>query len=309
VAGTIEKPDEETRTTGAAAPGAAPGEEPEPFEPEEFEPSDLEAEAAALAVAATAAPAAAAGTTAAAAPPIAHTPELIEQATRLMIPADEVAAMSSDELRRVIKHADRIGQTVYDSMAKKPTETTTAVKPVDELAALDDPAKYDQEFVQPIKTMLSKQAEENRVLRERLEKLEKTQTVSSQQTLHSRLMAVAAEVAPEVAKAFDLSTPTGQAKYNELLDQMGASQRHNKALTEKQLFQRAVKAMELVAEKPKESPEEIEKKRKWDAAALGKPTARKPTDTALDRVGKLLNEFKANARQTAASKTNGQSGN
>ncbi len=238
---------------------------------------------------------------------VSHPPELIERATALQIPADEVAAMTPEQLRQVIKHADRVGRTVYDSLTQKPAEAPVVekpapAKPVDDLAVLDDPEKYDQAFVAPIKAVLSKQAEENRVLRERLEKLEKVQASSHQQTLHQRLVAKAAEVSPEVAKAFDLGTPTGQAKYAELLDQMGASHRHNKTLTEEQLLRRAIKAMDLIPEAPKEAPEVEAGKRRWDANALAKPTVRKAVMTAEDRVGEIL------AAKKASKPVNGTSG-
>lgn len=240
-------------------------------------------------------------------PPVAHPPELLDRASALLIPAEEAAAMSADELRRAIKIADRVGQTVYDSLSKKPVETplatTTLDKPIDELAVLDDPERYDQEYVKPIKAVLAKHVEENRDLRARLEKLEKNTQAASQHTLHSRLMTHATDA--EVAKALDLSTPTGQARYKELLDEMGVKQRHNPNLTEKQLFERAVKAMELVPEKPKEAPEAAAKKRKWDDGALAQPAARKSADTALDVVGRILREAKAAERKP---RTNGHSG-
>jgi NTP pyrophosphatase (non-canonical NTP hydrolase) len=210
-----------------------------------------------------------------------HDPSMLERAAALMIPADEIAEMSPAELSRVIKHADRIGQTVYNSFQKPAPEAETP--PPDEFAFLDDPEKYEQGFVQPIKAVLVKQADENKSLRQRLEKLEQTHAQTRQQTLHAKLMAHAAEVAPEVAKALE-----SKGKFDELLAQMGVAQKFNANLTEKQLFVRAVKAMELVPEKPKENPAVAESKRKWDGAALGKPAPRNLAKTAEERVGEIL---------------------
>jgi hypothetical protein len=226
--------------------------------------------------------------------PVAHPPELLERAAVLQIPADEVASMTPDQLRQVIKHADRIGKTVYDSLTQKPVEPAPAPAPakavvVDEFAVFDDPEKYDPEFIKPVKAVLVKQAEENRILRERLEKLESKTGQTEAQALHSRLMVAAAELSPEVAKVFDLSTTTGKAKYAELLDQMGASHRHNKTLSEKQLLARAVKAMELLPETPKPAAPKPEiSEERWGGAALGKPTVRKSTESDVDKVGKIL---------------------
>lgn len=250
---------------------------------------------------------------------VAHPPELIERATILMIPANEVAEMSTAELRRVIKHADRVGQAVNDYHAgqavssgrvaddKKPTADA---QPPDELAILDDPEKYDQEFVKPIKAKLAKVdklADENKALRDRLEKLEKTQANSHQQTLHTRLTA---DLEPEVAKVFDLATPAGQKKYGELLRKMGVDQADNNNLSEKQLRARAIKAMEIVPEKPKEAPATTEAKKRWDNAALAKPSVRNGKESLEDIVGRIMKEDAAKSQQrTAPKQTNGQAAN
>jgi hypothetical protein len=246
----------------------------------------------------------------AAAPVIEHSPELLDQATRLMIPADEVAAMSSDELRRLIKHADRVGQTVYNEMAaKKPAETKPADKPAlaDELAVLDDPEKYNQELVQPLKAVLVKQAKENAALLKRLEQLEGKTGQTEAQMLHSRLMVAAAEISPDLLKTFDLGTKTGQARYQELLDEMGVKQRHNRTLTEKQLLAKAVKAMELVTEKPSAAAAEVaEKKKQWSEGALSQGTSRKAAKSAYDVVGEIIAKANREARgKPAAKPTNG----
>lgn len=258
------------------------------------EPLDEEPEAS---------PAAPAEEVVAASPPvISHPPELLERAAALMIPADEVAGLSTVELQRVIKHADRIGQMVYESMAKpekaldeKPAE------PVDDLAVFDDPAKYDPEFINPIKAILADVKKELKAKDERIAQLEKRSQSATQNVLHQRLTA---DLAPEVAKVFDVTTTAGQKKYAELLKKMGADQQDNPNLPEKRLRERAIKAMEIVPEKPQEAPTDTAAVKRWDNAALAKPTARKTKESAADVVGRILREAKVEEARRAK-QTNG----
>ncbi len=226
---------------------------------------------------------------------IAHPPELIERAAVLLIPADEVAAMSSDELRRVIKHADRVGQMVFDSTKKPDAAPVAPPAPelaADDLAILDDPALVGPEVGKPIKAAILALRQELKARDERIAKLENKTGQSEAQVLHSRLMGVAAEVAPEVAKVFDISTQAGATKYRELLTIMGGIHAATKGLTEKQILQRAVKAMDIVPDKPKEEPKTAIPKKAWDDAALAAPLTRKAKDSAVDRVGKILDRYR-----------------
>lgn len=235
-------------------------------------------------------------------PAITHPPELIERATTLMIPADEVAEMSTAELRRVIKHADRIGQAVsdYHAQAKPKVETETA-KPVDELAIFDDPEKYDPNFIAPIKAVLAKILEENRTLRETQEQIKQQAQTATQHTLHSRLMTQAAELDPDLGKKFNLATKDGQGKYQELLAKMGIDHKFNQTLTEKQLLQRAVKAMDLIADKPKEAPAVTAEKKRWSDNALAQGNSRKSGESLESIIRKIKQED-----QRKTKRTNGQ---
>ena len=189
---------------------------------------------------------------------------------------------------------------------KKPTEEL-----VDELAVLDDPDLYNQDVVKPIKSFVTK-------LAARLEKVEKENEIlrsktgnSEAQALHSRLISIATEVAPEVAKKFDVSTQTGKVEYAKLLKIMHGVYEADKSLTEPQIFQSAIRAMNLMPDKPKENPETARRKREWDEAATSTPApARKKGETAVEAVGKILEARRqADRNRRAADKqtrTNGQ---
>ncbi len=217
-----------------------------------------------------------------------HEPELVEKAMSALFTADEISRMSPEVLRISIAGANRVGQAIYDAN-RKPESKEKTEEVADELAVLDDPALYDQNVVQPIKSAFRKQAE-------RLEKLEKENEVlrnktgqSEAQSLHSRLMGIATESTPEIVKNFDTSTQAGKQKYAELLTIMGGVWNANKGMPEKQIYQRAVKAMDLVPEKPKDSPAIAQKKKDWDDAAQAEPArTRHRSESAVEAVGKIL---------------------
>lgn len=236
-----------------------------------------------------------------------HSPELVEKAAHALFTSEEISVMSPEALRLAILGANRVGQAIFEANRKPEAKPTEEV--VDEWAVFDDPEKYDPAFIQPIKSHMAK-------LTARLEKVEKeNETLRSKtgqaeaQTVHSRLMGVAADVAPELVKAFDTSTPAGKAKYTELLTIMQGVWTANKGLPEKQIFQRAIKAMDIIPEKPKESPVIAQKKREWDDAANAQPTTtRQRGETAVEAVGKILaaRRLQDKARRTEDRRTNGK---
>ncbi len=235
-------------------------------------------------------------------PAITHPPELIERATILAIPADEVAEMSTAELRRVVKHADRVGQAVNDyHVTKQPVTTQPAPeKPqeADILAVLDDEEKIHPDLAKVLKPLLSKVLDDNRAVREETKQIKAATQATSQKTLHSQLMAQVVDIEPELVKSFDLATGDGQRKYQELLNKMGADQRDNPKLSEKRLLHRAIKAMELVPEKPKEAPATTAEKKRWSDNALAQPNSRKGKESLGDIVGRIMANDQRNAKRT-----------
>lgn len=223
-----------------------------------------------------------------------HSPELIEKAVNALFTVEEIAGMSPEALRIAINGAHRIAQVVVEHGKKATTEKPAEA--VDELAVLDDPELYNQDVVKPIKGALAK-------LADRMEKLEKENVAlrqkagqSEAQVLHTRLMGLASQVSPDVVKEFDVATPAGRKKYEELTEIMGAVWRKNQTMPEPQLLRRALKAMDIVPEKPEkpaDSPELAAKKNEWDKGSLAGNTTRKKATTAEDRVGEILQAIKA----------------
>ena len=228
-------------------------------------------------------------------PPPQHPPELVDQAHANLFSAAEIASMTTDALRTAVNAAKRVGQTVYESMA---TQRSAAPEPKEEetdpFAPLANEEKYDQTFVQPVvaivKAELAKVRDENKKLRELAESLKQDTAQTKQAAMHARLMANK----PDVAKHFDQATPDGQAKYRELLGVMGGLHNANKQLSEKQLFERAIKALDVPIEAPKDP--DAERKAKWDGAALGKPNGRATAKTTADKVQEVLD--RARTRKT-----------
>ena len=232
------------------------------------------------------------------APAASHPPELVNEAHDHLLTAEEIAGMTTEQLRIAVNAAKRVGQAVYTSF-QKPAAQQPAEQPAaagaDELAVFDDPAKYDPGFIQPIKAEFAKLRQEIKAKDDRIDKLEKSHAASHQQTQHSRLMGLAAQIDPALPAHFD------KTRYGELLGVMGGLHNANKALTEKQLFERAVKALDIPVTAPKDPLEE--KKANWDTNALAKPATRKGTPTAEDRVREVLR-----TQREGRGKVNGESG-
>lgn len=224
-----------------------------------------------------------------------HSPELIEKAVNALYTTEEIAGMSPEALRVAIMGAHRVGQAVFESN-KKPSETPAKTDSDSSyLDVFDDPEKVHPDVGKPLKQAFIEFDKRLKARDAEIAELKKSHTQTHQQTLHTQLTA---DLEPEVAKVFDLDTSAGKAKYAELLEIMGAVQRKNTTMPQKQLRARAMKAMDIVPEKPKETAETKKRKEDWNDGSLAEPTKRKTDETAEEAVRAILRKRRNQDRQS-----------
>lgn len=241
-----------------------------------------------------------------AAPSDKHSVEMVEQALRLQIPVEEIDEMSPKELQRAVTQLNRFGQHVWDSatsQVKKETapEKAEAVQdfPID-LGKDENGVAYKPEDIHPailnaLRAVAKQSEEETRAVVDRLEQESRSQQVNQVQ---QRVGGLISGMGEEVAKTFDQTTAKGKQNYQELMVMMSSihqtAKQIGKPLTEPQIFNRAVKAMDLMpAPKPSQSQiDEATKKAAWDKAALSPVANRGKEDDVYKRVGKILKKHR-----------------
>lgn len=230
-----------------------------------------------------------------------HSAHLVEQAIRLKIPAAEIEEMAPKELERAVAQLNRFGQHVWDLATKerKPEEKQVTDEfqldfGKDETGKPYDPAEINPAIVNALKSIKREADAKVREVTQRMEQAEAARDVTG------RLSGLIGELG-ENAKAFDRSTPKGSENWSELMATMaalhGSAKSIGKSLSEKELFSRAVKAMDIVpAAKPSQKEiDEAAKKSAWDKAALSKAETRSVDETAEQRVGRILQEIRKGA--------------
>lgn len=231
-----------------------------------------------------------------AAEPPKHSPEMVSRAMeRFDISAAEIEQMSATELNRMVNHLDRFGQKVWN------IATTTKEVEAPKAEVIYDLEKnekgYDPEIVDAMRGAREARAEA-KSLKEKLERLERTNQQVSAQSVNQRIDSLISEKA---LTEFDRTTAKGAENFSELLYTMqgiqSAATAMKKTYSEKEIFTRAVNAMGMVkAEPAKPTEDEIKlagKKKEWEEAALAKPTNR-GGDSAVEKVTKILREARKN---------------
>lgn len=230
----------------------------------------------------------------------AHPPSLVEQAVFLQIPSAEIEEMSTKELERAVKSADRAARYAWETaqqQAKQPE-----AKPDEEEIVLDfgkdeygNPLSAEDVNPAMLNGMKGIVKQFNAKLKEAKSAIEQQSVVRD---VEARIDGVLKTIGADTA--FDRSTKAGQANRMELLGTMAgishAAQQAGKRYDEPELVRRAVKAMDLepkAAPAPKPEDAELEKRKKaFEEGALAGAGTRASNDSVYERVRKILAQDK-----------------
>jgi hypothetical protein len=237
-----------------------------------------------------------------------HPAELVAQAARAGITDEEIAEMSGPELKRYIRQTERLNQRFEERVAKiAPVEAKVEPSPYDELEKqLDDEAEFDPNHATT--KLLKLMVADNKQLKAKVAAIEPAVRSSGEEKLDANLNAALDKIAPEFSKDFDLSTPEGRDKRQELWGMMAAIQAKERAsgrVTNLETHARqAAKALDFVptskqAEKAKKAEEFEKHTKEYDEGALAPAVNRKPSGDVVSEVQKILD--RRNRRERTAS--------
>lgn len=233
-----------------------------------------------------------------------HSIESIHQARQMGIPAEEIDAMSPDQLKKTVTYLANFGQKVYDHWSSEQAAKVTKTEPTKEEDPFDalDADAYDPALIKVMKAVAgeNKSAKaELAALKAELIELKKGHQEVQGQSVRQRLESLADTIIPGISSQF--KGAAGQEKYDELLTAMRISVDHEKAsnrlLDEPTRLRRALRMLDLA---PQAKPEEVAKKTEfdkaaaaYDAGALGVPTARNTEDDMYATLKKKRKEWEA----------------
>ncbi len=231
---------------------------------------------------------------------------IVERAVRLGLTSEEIKELGP-ALEKVVTRMDSFGKTVWD-LAQKQTPPPTQASPEedsipfdfgkDESGNLIKEEDLNPGIVHALKTIARNAKAEVKKGQAYLEQ----QTVAQQ--VAGRITQMAVSAGPELVKAIDRNTPQGSQKYGELLATMAginsSMQSVGRQMTEQQLFDMAVKALDVAPAKAAQVDALKDKKEAWDKSALAAAESRDGEDTPQKRVKNLLKKYRAeNSEQPA----------
>lgn len=233
-----------------------------------------------------------------------HSPDALQAAAQLGLPAAEIDQMSPAELTRTIRHMNAIAQAAWD--AARQSAPTQAAQPVveapveesifspEELAAIDPTAAeiLKQKF-KGVKTELSERDK-------KLAAMESELVAMRIERVNTRLDGLVKEIGPDAAKVMDRSTAAGDKAFRELLVTMKFVQDKGRALgqdySEKEILQRSLREMGIAAGGAASGAKQdaaveaalAARMAEQDAGALSQPNSRESDESDVERVRKVL---------------------
>lgn len=229
-----------------------------------------------------------------------HPIELIAQATQLGIGADEIAGMTTAELRHEIRFETRMAQ--FANIRKTPIEEAAALpdtrNPVYAKKQADDEdplAGIDREAILPeLLGPLEKLAAQNKALRDKFEASEKARQTAAQsqsfEQVRTRVASVIDSIAPGTSAKFNPATKEGLVLHNALFGQLATLEQlalsRGQTPTEADLVRKALGTFDMLPAKEAKDAAKIAafeaEKARFDEGALGTPQARQNPAKLLD---------------------------